>query len=171
MAQDRKRLIRQRPPLKTAPTATGWVRRWRTPGLCVVLAALTFAVFGQTLRHEFVDYDDEYVFGNPMVRQGLTFKGIAWAFSGFHIYNWHPLTWLSHMLDCQLYGLHPGEHHLTNVLLHTATVIALFLVLRQMTGALWRSVFVAASRSWGRTGIVRPSLTITSSNPLTACIA
>ena len=79
-----------------------------------------------------------------MVARGLTFKGVAWAFTRAHAFNWHPLTWLSHMLDCQLYGLHPGGHHLTNVLLHTATVIALFLVLRQMTGALWRSAFVAA---------------------------
>jgi tetratricopeptide (TPR) repeat protein len=145
MAQARKKLFRQRPLLKAAPTAIGRAQRWRTPWLCLVLAALTFAVFGQTLRHGFVEYDDEeYVFGNPMVRQGLTLKGIVWAFSAFHTYNWHPLTWLSHMLDCQLYGLRPGGHHLTNVILHTATVIALFLILRQMTGAIWRSAFVAA---------------------------
>ena len=110
-----------------------------------MLAAITFAVFGQTLRHEFVDFDDnDYVYENPVVARGLTLKGIVWAFTRVHSANWHPLTWLSHMLDCQLYGLHPGGHHLTNVLLHTATVIALFLVLRQMTGALWRSAFVAA---------------------------
>ena len=110
-----------------------------------MLAAITFAVFGQTLRHEFVNFDDnEYVYDNPVVARGLTLKGIVWAFTRVHASNWHPLTWLSHMLDCQLYGLHPGGHHLTNVLLHTATVIALFLVLRQMTGALWRSAFVAA---------------------------
>jgi Flp pilus assembly protein TadD len=145
MAQAHKKLIRQRPPPKAAPTATGRDQRWRTPGLCLVLVAITVAVFGQTLRHEFVDFDDyEYVLGNPMVRQGLTFKGTVWAFTGFHTYNWHPLTWLSHMLDCQLYGLNPAGHHLTNILLHTATVVALFLVLRQMTGAFWRSAFVAA---------------------------
>ena len=84
------------------------------------------------------------MYENPVVARGLTFKGIVWAFTSIHAANWHPLTWLSHMLDCQLYGLHPGGHHLTNVLLHTATVIALFLVLRQMTGAFWRSAFVAA---------------------------
>ena len=84
------------------------------------------------------------MYDNPVVARGLTLKGIVWAFTGVHAANWHPLTWLSHELDCQLYGLHPGGHHLTNVLLHTATVIALFLVLRQMTGALWRSAFVAA---------------------------
>jgi tetratricopeptide (TPR) repeat protein len=113
--------------------------------LCFVLAAITFAVFGQTLTHTFVDFDDnEYVYDNPVVARGLTLKGFVWAFTTIHAFNWHPLTWLSHELDCQLYGLHPGGHHLTNVLLHTATVIALFLVLRQMTGALWRSAFVAA---------------------------
>jgi tetratricopeptide (TPR) repeat protein len=113
--------------------------------LCFVLAAITFAVFGQTLTHTFIDFDDnEYVYDNPVVARGLSLKGMVWAFTTIHAFNWHPLTWLSHMLDCQLYGLHPGGHHLTNVLLHIATVIALFLVLRQMTGALWRSAFVAA---------------------------
>jgi Flp pilus assembly protein TadD len=126
---------------KTPPQRTP---RWRAPALCFALAAISFAVFGQTLRHEFIDFDDGGdVYENPVVARGLTLKGIVWAFS-FHSSNWFPLTWLSHMLDCQLYGLHPGGHHLTNVLLHTATVIVLFLVLRQMTGALWRSAFVAA---------------------------
>jgi len=120
------------------------MQKWQAPAVCLFLAAITFAVFGQTLGHEFVNFDDNvYVYENPVVAGGLTFKGIVWAFS-FHAANWHPLTWISHMLDCQLYGLHPAGHHLTNVILHTATVIALFLVLRQMTGALWRSAFVAA---------------------------
>jgi tetratricopeptide (TPR) repeat protein len=113
--------------------------------VCLLLAAITFTVFGRTLTHEFIDFDDEtYVYDNPMVVRGLTRPGLVWAFTSVHAANWHPLTWISHMLDCQLYGLHPGGHHLTNVLLHTATVIVLFLVLRQMTGALWRSAFVAA---------------------------
>jgi tetratricopeptide (TPR) repeat protein len=119
-------------------------RRWQAACVCLGLGVITFAVFGQTLGHEFVNFDDnDYLFDNPAVAQGLTFKGIVWAFS-CHASNWHPLTWFSHMLDCQLYGLCPAGHHLTNVLLHTATVILLFLVLRQMTGALWRSAFVAA---------------------------
>jgi tetratricopeptide (TPR) repeat protein len=128
-----------------APTDAGRrEQRWRVPAVCLVLAAITFAVFGQTLRYEFIDFDDnEYVYENPVVARGLTLKGIVWAFS-CHAANWHPLTWLSHMLDCQFYGLHPGGHHLTNVILHAATVIALFLVLRRMTGAFWRSAFVAA---------------------------
>jgi len=132
------------------PSPTNVVRaddsdeRRRTLGLCLVLAAITFVVFGQTLRHGFVNYDDnEYVYENPPVIHGLTPRGVAWAFS-FHASNWHPLTWLSHMLDCQLYGMNPAGHHLTNVLLHTATVIVFFLVLREMTGAFWRSAFVAA---------------------------
>jgi tetratricopeptide (TPR) repeat protein len=118
---------------------------WLVPGLCLLLAAITFAVFGQTLRFGFVDYDDQvYIYNNPVVSKGLTLQGLKWAFSGVHAENWHPVTWLSHMLDCQLYGLNPAGHHFTNVLIHTATVIALFLLLRRMTGALWRSAFVAA---------------------------
>ncbi len=142
---NRQKMIRQKKPLKSAARAARWDQRWQVPGLCLVLAAITFAVFGQTVHHEFIFYDDnEYVFENPMVAQGLTVKGVVWAFTRVHSSNWHPLSWLSHMLDCQLYGLNPAGHHLSNVLLHTATVIALFLVLRQMTGAFWRSAFVAA---------------------------
>src|SRR3984957_5318776 len=118
---------------------------WRAAGVCLALAAITFAVFGQTLRHEFVNFDDdEYVYENPVVAKGLTLKGAGWALTYGKIGHWHPLTWLTHMADCQFYGLNPGGHHLTNVLLHAATVILLFLALRQMTGAPWRSAFVAA---------------------------
>src|ERR1700722_3122845 len=138
-------MIRQQPPPQSGPRAIDRVQRWRAAGVCLALATITFVVFGQTLRHEFVDYDDnDYVYDNPVVARGLTARGIAWAFTGVHAWNWHPLTWLSHMLDCQLYGLNPGGHHLTSVLIHIATVIALFLVLREMTGAFWRSAFVAA---------------------------
>jgi tetratricopeptide (TPR) repeat protein len=119
--------------------------RWTVPGVCIFLAAIIWVVFGQTLGHEFVNYDDDfYVYENPAVTRGLTLQGIIWAFTHVHCSNWHPLTWVSHMLDCQFYGLSPGGHHLTNILLHTATAILLFLILRQMTGALWRSAFVAA---------------------------
>jgi tetratricopeptide (TPR) repeat protein len=119
--------------------------RWGAPAICLALAGMTFAVFGQTLRHPFINFDDnEYVYDNPVVARGLTGEGMVWAFTQFHAANWHPLTWLSHMLDCQFYGLSPGGHHLSNVLLHTATVILLFLGLRRITGALWRSAFVAA---------------------------
>src|SRR5438477_499167 len=113
--------------------------------ICILLAALTWLVFGQTLRHDFVNYDDPgYVYENPKVTEGLTFAGAAWAFTHIHARNWHPLTTLSHMLDCQLFGLRAGGHHFTNVLLHGVTVVLLFVVLWQMTGGLWRSAFVAA---------------------------
>lgn len=118
---------------------------WMVLGVCLFLAAITWLVFGQTLRHQFINLDDGgYVLKNAQVSRGLTLEGIIWAFTQAHMDNWHPLTWLSHMLDCQFYGLSPGGHHLTNVLLHTAAAILLFLVLRQMTGSLWRSAFVAA---------------------------
>ncbi len=114
-------------------------------GVCIFLAAAVWVDFGQTLHYGFVNYDDnEYVYENSFVQKGLTWSGIRWAFTSFSAANWHPLTWISHMLDSQIYGLHAGGHHLTNVLLHTAATILLFLVFRRMTGALWRSAFVAA---------------------------
>ncbi len=123
----------------------GLDNRWTILSICFALAAVTLAVFGQTLRHEFVNYDDDaYVYENPAVTGGLTLRGIEAAFTRGSAENWDPLTTISHMLDCQLYGLNAGGHHLTNVLLHAATAILLFLVLRRMTGAMWRSAFVAA---------------------------
>jgi len=131
--------------LESESRPAGLNDRWTIPGVCIFLAAIIWVVFGQTLGHEFVNYDDDlYVYENPAVTRGLTLQGIIWAFTHVHCSNWHPLTWVSHMLDCQFYGLSPGGHHLTNILLHTATAILLFLILRQMTGALWRSAFVAA---------------------------
>ncbi len=133
------------PALPGTGSRAGLNDRRLVPGVCIFLAVIILAVFGQTLGHEFVNYDDDlYVYENPEVARGLTFQGIIWAFTHVHCSNWHPLTWVSHMLDCQFYGLSPGSHHLTNVLLHTATAILLFLVLRRMTGFLWRSAFVAA---------------------------
>ena len=114
-------------------------------GIAFFLAAMTWLVFGQTLRHDFIDYDDpEYVYDNPNVTSGLRLDGLTWAFTHSHFNNWHPLTWLSHMLDWQLYERKAGGHHFTNLLLHTVGVLLLFLLLAQMTGALWRSAFVAA---------------------------
>ena len=119
--------------------------RWGVLCAYVFLVALTWSVFGQTLGHEFINYDDPaYVYENPHVRGGVTIEGIAWAFTHSHGQNWHPLTSISHILDCQFYGLDAGGHHLTNVVLHTIAVILLFVVLREMTGGLWRSLFVAA---------------------------
>jgi tetratricopeptide (TPR) repeat protein len=112
---------------------------------CATLAVLVAFVFGQTANHDFVNYDDgDYVTKNAQVSRGLTFEGIFWAFTHVHSANWHPLTWISHMIDCQLYGLNAGGHHLTNVLLHAVNAILLFLLLRQMTRTLWPSALVAA---------------------------
>jgi tetratricopeptide (TPR) repeat protein len=114
-------------------------------GVCIVLAVLTWIVFAQTLRYDFVNYDDpRYVYQNTKITSGLNIPGIAWAFTHIHSENWHPLTTITHMLDCQLYGLKAGGHHFTNVLLHTVAVVLLFLVFQQMTSAIWRSAFVAA---------------------------
>jgi tetratricopeptide (TPR) repeat protein len=109
------------------------------------LATISLAVFGQTIRYQFVNFDDDlYVYNTPAIQSGLTLKGIAAAFINQHAHNWHPLTTISHMLDCQLYGLNAGGHHATNVILHTIAVLLLFWVLEQMTGAIWRSALVAA---------------------------
>jgi tetratricopeptide (TPR) repeat protein len=119
-------------------------RLWVNISVWIFLAALTWVVFGQTLRHEFINYDDpRYVYENTKITSGLSIAGIGWAFTHIHSENWHPLTTISHMLDCQVYGLKAGGHHFTNVLLHTISVVLLFVVLKQMTSALWRSAFVA----------------------------
>src|SRR6476646_11969306 len=111
---------------------------------CLGLVAVTWAVFGQTLAHDFVNFDDHvYVYDNPLVIRGLSTEGIIGAFTQIHARNWHPLTTVSHMLDCQLYGLSAGGHHFSNVILHTISVLLLFLVLKQMTEELWQSAFVA----------------------------
>lgn len=113
--------------------------------VCLLLATIVLIAFAQTLRHEFVNYDDyQYVEGNPRVAAGLSLDGIQWAFTHVLGGNWHPLTTISHMLDCQLYGLHPWGHHLTNVLLHLLAAILLFFALRELTNTLWPSAAVAA---------------------------
>lgn len=116
----------------------------QTPALCVALVAATLLVFSPVVHHDFINVDDDfYVYRNPVVAGGLTWEGVAWAFTRAHAANWHPLTWLSHMLDCQLYGLRAGGHHVTNVLLHAANAVLLFLVLRRMTKVVWPCAFVA----------------------------
>src|SRR5947207_7959837 len=112
---------------------------------CLALVAITWLVFGQTLQHDFVDFDDNvYVYQNPVITRGLSVDGVLTAFTHPHARNWHPLTTISHMLDCQLFGLKARGHHFTNVLLHTIAVLLLFFVLKQMTGAFWPSAFVAS---------------------------
>jgi tetratricopeptide (TPR) repeat protein len=113
--------------------------------LASALALLAFATFLPALGHEFLVYDDDvYVTGNPPVCSGLSGPGVLWALTSGHAANWHPLTWLSHMADVEAWGLLPRGHHLTNLVLHAAAVVVLFLTLRALTGALWRSAVVAA---------------------------
>jgi tetratricopeptide (TPR) repeat protein len=110
----------------------------------LVLAGITITVFAQTTRYDFVNFDDHlYVYDAPIIKAGLTIGGVTHAFTGSHASNWHPLTTLSHMLDCQIYGLNAGGHHATNVILHVIAVLLLFRVLKQMTGVVWRSAIVA----------------------------
>jgi tetratricopeptide (TPR) repeat protein len=114
-------------------------------GVCAVIVVLIWIVFGQTLGHDFVNYDDKtYVYGNSLVEDGLSWHGLARAFVDTQTNNWHPFTIISHMIDCQVYGLKPGGHHFTNVLLHTIAVVLLLLFLRDVTGHFWRSAFVTA---------------------------
>ena len=145
-------------------------KRFYAPlAICVLLLLAVAIVFGRTVDHEFINYDDqEYVYWNNEVKDGLTLHGVEWAFTTDCSSNWHPLTWLSHMLDCQLYGPHANRdvdsahaiknrgpicgvftpfawgHHLTSLVLHALNAALVFLVLWRMTGALWLSAFAAA---------------------------
>ena len=120
----------------------GGRRRVLLAGLLFILVA---GIFLPAVTHDFITYDDPaYVTENPHVAAGLTWDGTRWAFRSTEASNWHPLTWLSHMADCQLFGLHPWGHHLTSVLLHATNAVLLFGFLQTMTGAPWRSLFVAA---------------------------
>jgi tetratricopeptide (TPR) repeat protein len=113
------------------------------------LALITLLLYGRLVFCDFVNYDDpEYVSGNPHVQGGLRLDGVVWAFTTGHMGNWHPLTWLSHMLDWQLFGNWAGGHHLVNVLLHTANALLLLRLLQRLTGSVWRSALVAALFAW-----------------------
>jgi protein O-mannosyl-transferase len=113
--------------------------------ICLGLVVGTLAVYWPVTGHEFVNYDDtDYVTKNAHVQAGLSAKSLAWVWSSEVARNWHPLTMLSHMLDCQFFGLRPDWHHATNLLLHAVNAALLFLLLRRLTGALWRSALVAA---------------------------
>jgi tetratricopeptide (TPR) repeat protein len=113
--------------------------------LCALLVAAVFAIYGQTLWHGFISYDDgTYITKNTHVNGGLTPESVRWAITEHTSCNWHPLTWLTHMLDCQLYGLEPGGHHATNVILHAAAAVFLLLALRRLTGRIWPSALAAA---------------------------
>src|SRR5256886_6742822 len=112
--------------------------------IILALTALVWIVFGQTAHFDWVRYDDrDYVYRSGRVTSGLSFSNIVWAFTHFHAANWHPITTLSHMLDCQLFGVRPGPHHLVSVIIHALAVIALFFALDSMTAKIWRSALVA----------------------------
>ena len=112
---------------------------------CLFLSGVTVFVFRQVAAHEFVNYDDtRYVSENQWVQSGVTWRGLIWAFRTTYASNWHPITWLSHMLDCELFGLKAGSHHLSGLFLHTLNTLLLFLLFRQMTGDFWNSMLLSA---------------------------
>jgi protein O-mannosyl-transferase len=113
--------------------------------VCTGIVALIWIVFGQTLGHDFVNYDDKtYVYGNALVQEGLTLHGLSRALVDIQTRNWHPLTLISHMIDCQIFDLKAGGHHFTNVLLHTIAALLLFIWLKNLAQRFWSSAFVAA---------------------------
>lgn len=113
--------------------------------ICFFLIIITLAIYWPVRSHDFVYLDDySYVFENFHVQDGITLDSVAWAFTTVHSANWHPLTWLSHILDCQLFGLNPGRHHLTNLFFHISNTLLLFFIFRKMTGRQWESAFIAA---------------------------
>ena len=114
--------------------------------ICLLLAIATFALYSRALGYPFIEhYDDElYVTANPHVQAGLTWQTITWAVTSTEYSNWHPLTWLSHAMDCDLYGQNAGGHHFTNIVLHVLSVVLLFLLLKRATGSAGRSLLVAA---------------------------
>src|SRR5690349_10678356 len=117
----------------------------RPVSVCVLLAIATLIVYLPVATQGFVNYDDaDYVSSNQHVLSGLTLENVVWAFRTGHASNWHPLTWLSHMLDCQLFGQNPGPQHLISLLFHIANTVLLFLVMRRLTRSHWASAMVAA---------------------------
>jgi tetratricopeptide (TPR) repeat protein len=114
-----------------------------------LLGLVTLALYWPATTHSFILLDDPaYVSGNPHVTDGLTLAGVKWAFTSGYAANWHPLTWISHQLDCSMYGLYPGGHHLTNILLHAVNTLLLFLALKRLTKSIWPSAVVAALFGW-----------------------
>jgi protein O-mannosyl-transferase len=115
----------------------------------LLLAAGTAILYWPIRGHGFIGFDDnEYLVQNWHIHSGLTWRALAWAFQSGYASNWHPLTWISHMLDCQFFGLNPAGHHLTSLIIHSLNSVLLFLLLKQMTRATWRSAFVAALFAW-----------------------
>src|SRR5437016_4213548 len=126
------------------PSQTTGLKR---PDLVILLglAVMTFGIYAQVIGHQFITLDDPtYIQENPLVNRGVTLAGLAWAFSTFHATNWHPLTWISHMIDCQLFGTNAGRHLLVNALIHLANTLLVFWFLLRTTHARWLSALVAA---------------------------
>jgi len=147
-SRKKKKALRTKPVSENARDRSGTLDiRAHLPTIlvCLVLIAATYAVYWNVTGHTFINLDDNlYVYENRHVQNGITLDSITWAFTTTHASNWHPLTWLSHMLDSELYGLNPRGHHLTNLLVHIVNTLLVFFVLRRLTGTLWRSGFVAA---------------------------
>src|SRR3984957_12003001 len=117
--------------------------------LSFVLVLGTFLLYGAVRTHDFINYDDkDYVVGNPHVTAGLNWGTVRWSLTANEQANWHPMTWLSHALDCQLFGLDAGYHHIDNLIIHALNVLLLFLLLQQATGMVGRSFLVAALFAW-----------------------
>lgn len=132
------------PAATTVPLAPATGKPWQIAAVCLVLAVMTLFAYQGVRQNSFLIYDDDlYVLENPHVQHGLNFESAAWAFSSNYASNWHPITWMSHMVDWSLYGRSPVGPHETNVCLHAANSILLFLLLLYMTGAIWRSASVA----------------------------
>jgi len=113
--------------------------------ICIFLAVSVFALYWPVHNHDFIRYDDDtYITLNRNVHSGINCKNICWAFTKYHSNNWHPVTWISHMLDCKIFGLNAGAHHLVNVFFHIINTLLLFIVFKRMTKALWISAFIAA---------------------------
>src|SRR5437762_14236875 len=113
--------------------------------IAAALAIVTLAIYAQVIGHQFITFDDDsYIKENPMVNRGVTLAGLAWAFTTFYTSNWHPLTWIAHMVDSQLFGLNAGGHLLVNALIHVANTLLVFCFLLRTTRARWPSALVAA---------------------------
>lgn len=119
--------------------------RWKRTTFLAILLLLTAFVYRSVLEHEFLPYDDDrYITANAPVQRGLTWETVVWAFTSSHASNWHPLTWISHMADVEMFGLDPRGHHLVNLILHLLNTLFLYLAFHRLTGAFWQSLFVAA---------------------------
>jgi len=114
-------------------------------GLAILLIFVVFSIYAHLLRNDFINYDDQgYVYSNPQVVKGFGVAGAKWAFTTTQQCNWHPLTWMSHMLDVSLYGLWPGGHHLTSLLLHLVNALLILWIFLRLTGEFWPSYLLAA---------------------------